>query len=227
MSHISQIAVVERHALVRRGLVSLLESSPLVQLVAVAADCTELRSRTLGRRLDVVVYGAPAQTRLSLAEAVSALSAQGRVLVVAEFAGWQPVSDALRAGAFGCVSKEADEEELLRAVQTVAQGGLHVAAALADRLHEELRQPSAASLPALPQREMEALRWLATGLTHSQIARRMNLTEATVSTYVKRVRNRLNVGNKADLTRKAIELGLLGDEPPGAADRITHFPPAA
>ncbi|MEK8143043.1 LuxR C-terminal-related transcriptional regulator [Streptomyces sp. M10(2022)] len=44
------------------------------------------------------------------------------------------------------------------------------------------------------------------------MARRMDLTEATVSTYVKRIRNKLNVGNKADLTRKAIELGLLHDQ---------------
>jgi DNA-binding NarL/FixJ family response regulator len=149
------------------------------------------------------------------------------VVVVAEFACGLPVSDALYAGAFGCVSREADEEELLRAVQTVAQGGLYVAAGLADRLHDELRQSSTAPLPALPQREMEALRWLAAGLTHGQIARRMNLTESTVSTYINRVRNRLNVGNKADLTRKAIELGLLGDEPRQAVDDLARLHPAA
>lgn len=62
---------------------------------------------------------------------------------------------------------------------------------------------------ALAPRESEALGWLAVGLTHRQIAGHMGLTEATVSTYVKRIRSKLNVGNKADLTRAAIELGLL------------------
>jgi ATP/maltotriose-dependent transcriptional regulator MalT len=58
----------------------------------------------------------------------------------------------------------------------------------------------------------------AAGLTHRQIARRMMLTEATVSTYVKRIRNKLGVGNKADLTRKAFELGLFPEHHDAATD---------
>ncbi|MBY8889480.1 LuxR C-terminal-related transcriptional regulator, partial [Streptomyces sp. PTM05] len=60
-----------------------------------------------------------------------------------------------------------------------------------------------------------------TGLTHSQVARRMSLAETTVNTYVKRIRSKLNLGNKADLTRKAVQLGLL-DETDAA--RTEHFP---
>jgi DNA-binding NarL/FixJ family response regulator len=128
------------------------------------------------------------------------------------------VTAALRAGAHGCVSRQADETELLTAVATVADGGVHVSPELAERLHRELRQPQAGAPPALARREIETLRWLAAGLTHRQIARRMALTEATVSTYVKRIRNKLGVGNKADLTRKAFELGLFpeDDRPPSS-----------
>ena len=61
----------------------------------------------------------------------------------------------------------------------------------------------------LAPRESETLGWLAVGLTHRQIAGHMGLTEATVSTYVKRIRSKLQVGNKAELTRMAIGLGLL------------------
>ncbi|MGW1726754.1 LuxR C-terminal-related transcriptional regulator [Streptomyces sp. NPDC002306] len=205
---LSQIAVVEQHSLVRLGLKTLLSGSSLLRVAALAADPGQLPDPA-AQRLDVIVYGAPAQTGAELARAVDALTAHGRVLVVADFAGWQPVTDALRAGAYGCVSKQAGEQELLRAVETVALGGLHVAPGLATRLHRELQRPAGTPAPALAHREREALRLLATGLTHGQIARRMGLTEATVSTYVKRIRNKLNVRNKADLTRKAIELGLL------------------
>jgi DNA-binding NarL/FixJ family response regulator len=208
---IPQIAVVEQHSLVRLGLENLLSGSSLLRVVALAADPTGLPDPA-AQRLDVIVYGAPAQPDPSLAKTVDALAAIGRVLVVADFAGWQPVTEALRSGAFGCVSKQAGEQELLRAVETVALGGLYVASGLATRLHHELRRPAGTPVPALAHREQEALRLLATGLTHGQIARRMGLTEATVNTYVKRIRNKLNVRNKADLTRKAIELGLLHDD---------------
>jgi DNA-binding NarL/FixJ family response regulator len=105
---------------------------------------------------------------------------------------------------------------------------MHLDAGLARRLHSELRRPATAPASALARRELETLRWIAAGLTHGQIARRMDLTEATVSTYVKRIRSKLNVGNKADLTRKAIELGLLPDDVRGVPSlRIPRCPPAA
>ncbi|MFI9382488.1 response regulator transcription factor [Kutzneria sp. NPDC052558] len=63
--------------------------------------------------------------------------------------------------------------------------------------------------PRLGRREVEALRWVAQGLTHRQIGTRMGLTEETVNTYLKRVRSKLGAHNKALLTRRAIELGYL------------------
>jgi DNA-binding NarL/FixJ family response regulator len=234
MPHISQIAIVERHGLVRRGLESLLASSPLLSLVAVVAEPSQLAAT--GARADVIVFGPAGQTEGSLTEVIGELATLGRVLVIADFDDRQLVTVALRAGAYGCVCKQTDDDELLCAVGTVARGGVHVAPGLAARLHAELRQPSVGPPPTLARREAETLRWLAAGLTHGQIARRMALTEATVSTYVKRIRNKLNVGNKADLTRKAIELGLLQKEAATEAapsyeimrdDRIPRIPPAA
>ena len=163
-----------------------------------------------------------------MGEVVGRLAAHGRVLVASDFDGGESVTDTLRAGAHGCVSRQADDDELLRAVATVSGGGIHIDARLAPRLHTELRQSRATPASALARREVETLRWIAAGLTHGQIARRMDLTEATVSTYVKRIRSKLHVGNKADLTRKAIELGLLEEKP--RADPplgIPRLPPAA
>ncbi|MEV6536989.1 response regulator transcription factor [Streptomyces sp. NPDC051639] len=205
MPHIVTIAVVEHHSLVRRGLASLLSGLPLAELIAVVAEPSEL-NRVLPRP-DVVVLGPPPGSERSLEVAVDHLAGLGKVLVVADFT--RPlVTTALRAGAFGCVTRESGDDELVEALTTVARGGVHISPALAPRLRAELRAPSMAAPAVLARREVETLRWLAAGMTHRQIARRMDLTEATVSTYVKRIRNKLGVGNKADLTRKAIELGL-------------------
>ena len=63
-----------------------------------------------------------------------------------------------------------------------------------------------ADLRGLGPREVETLRWIPHGLTHAEIARRMGLTLATVNTYAKRIRGKLKVGSRSDLTRIAIEL---------------------
>ncbi|MEU9407522.1 response regulator transcription factor [Streptomyces sp. NPDC048281] len=192
----------------RRGVRSLLASHPLLDLVASVADPEQLD--VTGGVVDVIVLGPNPRTGRSLDEVIHELAEQGRVLLYADFTNRQSVTDALRAGAYGCVSRQSDDDGLLHAVGTVLRGGIHVAPELARRLHTELHEPSAAtSSLTLAPRETEALRLLAAGLTHGQIARRMELAEATISTYIKRIRSKLGVGNKADLTRKAIELGLL------------------
>jgi DNA-binding NarL/FixJ family response regulator len=222
MPRIWHVAIVEQHALVRRGLTSLLSASPRTRLAASVAEPGELAdalaksgpAEPAGPEpcLDVVVLGLSARSDGTRKEVVEEVRGLGRVLVVADFTDGGPVAAALRAGAHGCVSRLSDEGELLSAVETVARGGIHVDPVLAGHFHAELRRPrTAAAPPELARREVETLRWLAAGLTHRQIARRMALTEATVSTYVKRIRSKLGVGNKADLTRKAFELGVLRD----------------
>ncbi|WP_227025094.1 LuxR C-terminal-related transcriptional regulator [Streptomyces tsukubensis] len=206
------IAIVEHHNLVRRGLVDLVSEAsdgPLLRVVSVVAEPWQLDPAAPAP--DVIILGPSPVAEKDLPDTVAELAPRGRILVVSDFTGAPRVAGALRAGAYGCVSRRVDDEELLLAVRTVARGGLHVSPGLAPKLHAELGQSTTASLPALARRERETLGWLASGLTHGQIARRMDLTEATVSTYVKRIKNKLNVGNKADLTRKAIELGLLHD----------------
>jgi DNA-binding NarL/FixJ family response regulator len=114
---------------------------------------------------------------------------------------------ALQGGLHALLTRESGTEELIAAVRTAAIGGIYVAAELFDSVVDRTTR-SGAVRQSLTIREIETLKWIAEGLTHREISRRMGLTEATVSTYIKRIRHKLNVGNKAELTRRAIELGL-------------------
>lgn len=100
--------------------------------------------------------------------------------------------------------------DLVLAVEAVRRGGVYVTAELLAVLPGPA---TTAREPRLTDREAETLRWVAQGLTHSQIGRRMGLTESTVNTYVKRIRAKLHAGNKAELTRRAIELGFVTRSP--------------
>ncbi|MBY8887062.1 DNA-binding response regulator, partial [Streptomyces sp. PTM05] len=157
-SLVPQVAIVERNTLVCRGWESLLSRRSQVRLSAVACEPSAL-TPARGGGYDVIVYGVPQNCR-AFTEKVETLVGQGRVLVLMDLSHRQPVTGVLRLGAFGCVDRRAGESEVLSAVETVAEGGIHVAAGLAGRLHAELRQFAAPGL-VLARREAETLRWLA------------------------------------------------------------------
>lgn len=115
---------------------------------------------------------------------------------------------ALHAGSRAFLTRESDVDELLLAVRIAADGGVHLTAELTRHLVAQTSKDTGDRRP-LSRREVETLRWVAAGLTHSQVSHRMSISEATVSAYVKRIRGKLNAGNKADLTRLAIELGYV------------------
>ena len=102
--------------------------------------------------------------------------------------------------------RRSTHDTMASAVHVVAAGGLHLCESLVDRFHHELNRPLGADLHGLGLREVETLRWIAGGLTHAEIGRRMGLTRVTVNTYAKRIRGKLKVGSRSDLTRIAIEL---------------------
>ncbi|MEV4352434.1 LuxR C-terminal-related transcriptional regulator, partial [Actinoplanes sp. NPDC049596] len=102
------------------------------------------------------------------------------------------------------ITRRGAATDLLPAVEAVRRGAAYVAGELLAAL-------PVARAPRLTEREAETLRWVAQGLTHGQAGQRMGLSESTVDTYVKRIRAKLLAGNKAELTRRAIELGYVTD----------------
>jgi DNA-binding NarL/FixJ family response regulator len=114
----------------------------------------------------------------------------------------------LRAGASGVISKRESGERIVRAVHAVTSGarlspGEWTAPPVIERTE--------ASGYHLSEREEQVLRQIARGLTHGQIATRLGISPHTVDTYVKRIRAKLGVGNKAELTRAALLGHLTGD----------------
>jgi DNA-binding NarL/FixJ family response regulator len=109
----------------------------------------------------------------------------------------------LQAGAMGVVSKGKSGDEIVAAMRMVTSGTRVCAT------EDELARSAQATAadPALSEREGQVLRQIAHGLTHAQIATRLGISLHTVDTYVKRIRAKLGVGNKAELTRAAL-IGL-------------------
>jgi two-component system, NarL family, nitrate/nitrite response regulator NarL len=212
-SSMTRVALVDDHPLARRGLQVILEDAGIRVVFAVTAP-TDFPAGWAGD-VDVVLLDLYHNGGESCFSVIAELQSVTRVLVISASGRPQDVLGAIRFGACGYVTKLAEPSMLVAAVQTVAGGGFALSPQLADFLQSELpgqgNDPRSAAMPPhgtrvrLSPREEQALELIARGLTHAQTASRMGVSRATVDTYVERIRGKLQVGNKAELTRAAME----------------------
>ncbi|MGW5327584.1 response regulator [Streptomyces sp. NPDC004014] len=203
--------IIDDHPLARMGIAQILTSSGRVQVAAAVASPAELAAVLDEASPDVVVCDLYHDGERACLDAVAALAAAQRTLVISASGRPDDVIGVIRAGASGYITKHADPALLVGAVETVAAGGFALSPQLADILHADFgrgagrRSDAATASSALSPREEQALSLIADGLTHAQVATRMGVTRKTVETYVERIRGKLQVGNKAELTRAALE----------------------
>jgi DNA-binding NarL/FixJ family response regulator len=216
---IADVAVVAGSGLTRAGIAQVLERCRGLRVTAAVTTSAELIA--LGQRPDLIVWDQASNPGGDPTEIIGELARHAPVLVIA---GPGPATDTLallRAGARSLVTGHASDTEFLAAVEATSRGIACLTTDHASQLMSEFRTQQPAGI--LSRREIETLRLIADGYTHRQVARRLGLTEETVNTYVKRIRGKLNAGNKAELTRMAIDLGYTTSRrdadprPPGIA----------
>ncbi len=193
----------------RSGLEQLAAAVPGLTVAASVASVDDLGQS--GAAYDVVVLDVPMLEDGGSLKTVTRMAEISRPLVVSSWDRPPSLLAVVRAGAYGCVTRQSSHRTVACALSVVAAGGFYLCEQLVHRFQRELNRPPRADPHGLAPREIETLQWIARGLTHGQIATRMGLSQATVNTYAKRIRGKLKVNNKAELTRIAIELGHLGE----------------
>ncbi|MCG5212320.1 response regulator transcription factor [Streptosporangium sp. KLBMP 9127] len=165
-------------------------------------------------RPDVVVLDLqlPDMTGVEVAGRLAAGEHPPRVLVLSASAEQEDVLEAVKAGASGYLVKSASRPEFLDAVRRTAEGDAVFTPGLAGLVLGEYRrlaaQPAADDGPRLTDRETEVLRLVAKGLSYKQIADRLVLSHRTVQNHVQNTLNKLQLHNRVELVRYAIERGL-------------------
>ncbi|MCB0950425.1 MAG: response regulator transcription factor [Mycobacterium sp.] len=142
---------------------------------------------------------------------VLAVSPASRILVLSASDEHDDVLEAVKAGAIGYLVKSASKQELAAAVRATAQGRAVFTPGLAGLVLGEYRRiarDAAPAGPTLTERETEVLRYVAKGLTAKQIASRLSLSHRTVENHVQATFRKLQIGNRVELARYAIEHGL-------------------
>jgi DNA-binding NarL/FixJ family response regulator len=222
-----RVMVVDDHPMWRDAVARDLAEAGF-EVVATAADGREALARLPAARPDVLVLDLqiPEPNGVAVTAAAVATQPPTRVLVLSASGERGDVLEAVKAGAAGYLVKSASRTELVEAVHRVAAGDTVFTPGLAGLVLGEFRRladgPQAEpDSPRLTERETEVLRLVAKGLSYKQIAERLVLSHRTVQNHVPNTLRKLQMHNRVQLVRYAIEQGL--DEQP--AERPAGGPP--
>jgi DNA-binding NarL/FixJ family response regulator len=197
------VAIIDDHPLYRQGLAMAIEQADDFTLVADAESVEDFDRRDV--TVDVVLLDLHLPG-IKGAEGVAHICARGpKVIVVSAAGAADDVIDALAAGAAGYLTKDAEAEDIRRAVRAVASGQTYVSPTLASYLINA-NKPRAASLEhQLSPRELEILALVAAGETDRDIAKQLFIATATVYSHLERIRDKTGARRRAQLTRLYLE----------------------
>lgn len=209
-----RILLVDDHAVLRAGIHVLLETQPDLEIIGEAGDGREavVRARELQPDVALLDIAMPGLDGLTAAREIKAACPNTRILFLTQHENKEYLLPALKLGASGYVLKRAEGDELITAIRTVHAGGTFLDPAIAGTVVGEIsRDQNAQADPfdSLSEREREVLVMLARGDTYQQIAEVLFISPKTVDYHRTNLMRKLGLRNRAELTRFAIQRGLL------------------
>ncbi|MFN2158029.1 MAG: response regulator [Anaerolineae bacterium] len=207
-----RVLVADDHAVVRRGVVQILDEAPDLVAAGEASTGREVLQQVQENDYDVLVLdiGMPDGSGLEVLHQLRTLRPELRVLILSMYPERQYALRALKAGAAGYLTKESAPDELVAAVHRIAQGGKYITQSLAEELTAALvGEAEQTPEEILSDREFQVVCMLAEGKTIAAIASELALSVKTVSTYRARVLEKLNLSNTAEIIRYAFEHKLV------------------
>jgi DNA-binding NarL/FixJ family response regulator len=208
------VFLVDDHALLREGLRALIELQPDMRVVGEAADGSQAVAAVLDVRPDVVVMDIN-MPELNGAEATKQIKAGApsvHVLALTAHEDGEYVQLLLNAGATGFLLKRAAAADLVQAIRAVGAGRMYLNTSMAaqqPKTEVARPKPSPAADSILSGREIDVMRRIALGYSMKRIAAELNLSPRTLETYKARAMEKLDLTNRADVVRFALQQGWL------------------
>lgn len=207
-----RILVVDDHALVRKGLVALLDVKPGVEVIGEASDGDEAVQMAKALNPDVILLDLvmPNKDGITALQEIRQHNKDTKVLILTSFTEESKVKAAMDAGANGFQLKDSTPAELLTSIQVVHQGGFIAHSKFSKRIFQGFDNDK--PLPAsgeLTERELAVLQKVALGYTNREIAAMLSISDRTVSTHVSHILSKMDVDNRVKAAMKAMNDGLI------------------
>ena len=206
------VLLVDDHSIVRQGLKNLIALEGDLTVTGEASSGLEAIKLVRANKYDIVVLdiSMPDKNGVDTLHDLKHVAPDLPVLMLSGYAEAQYALNLIRNGCKGYLSKDADSDEIIKAIRTIANGKRYISAELAELMSEQLSHPSEKQLhEMLSDREFQVFFKLASGLSPTEIGVELNISVKTVSTYRSRILEKMSLKTNADLTYYAIKNGLI------------------
>jgi len=212
-----RILLADDHAILRAGLRLLLDAEPDMVVIDEVATGEDAVDRVKLLKPDVVIMDLfmPGMGGLEATQKIAELDVGTRVLVLTVHAEEEYLLPVLEAGGSGYVTKTSADQDLVRAIRTVARDEVFLYPSAAKLLLQGYRtadDPGEDPLSPLSEREREVLGFTAAGYSSAEIGKKLFISPKTVDTYRSRIMEKLGLTHRSDLVRFALKTGLLKSE---------------
>ena len=204
-----KILTIDDHEVVRRGIKDMFtEDSATFGEARSGAEALDM-VRKQPWDIAVLDISLGGRSGLEVLTELKQLRPRMPVLILSMHAEDQYAVRAFKAGASGYINKASSGEELRRAILKIIKGGQYVGSSLAEKIVLQLSQPGKVPHESLSNREFEVLCSIASGKTVTEIASTLSLSNKTISTYRRRILDKMDMRTNAELTHYAIRNGLV------------------
>lgn len=200
-----RLLIIENQTLVRVGIRTILSSQSDFEIVSESETGAEGLAAFRELKPDVTILSLrlPDSCAIDVLDQYFADNKRAKILILAEHAGDSEISRSLKKGAAGYICKDISENELIKAIRTVAAGGKYIPNEIAEILSENIGQEE------LTPSERKILQQIVAGKANKEIAYDSNISENTVKTHVKNVFEKLGVSDRTSAATLAIKRGLV------------------
>jgi len=204
-----KILTIDDHEVVRRGIKEMFTEETAT--FGEARSGAEALALVRKQQWDIAVLDISLGGRsgLEVLTELKQLRPRMPVLILSMHAEEQYAVRAFKTGASGYINKASSGEELRQAILKIINGGQYVGPALAEKMVLQLSQPAKVPHESLSNRELEVLCSIASGKTVKEIAVNLSLSDKTISTYRRRILDKMDMRTNAELTHYAIRNGLV------------------
>jgi DNA-binding NarL/FixJ family response regulator len=195
-----RIILADDHAVVLAGLCSLLQIEEDIEVVGAASDGIQLLELLRAQRPDVVMldWQMPGMGGMTCLERIHQTGIPARVLVLSAFSDGDTLQAALEAEADGFALKTEPPQQVIAAIRQVYNGQLVFPQAARRWLRTRRQPPATTSADELSEREAAVLALVAQGLTNTQIAQRLSISDNTVKFHLQNIYSKLGVTNRTE-----------------------------
>lgn len=220
---VTKILVADDHALVREGIIALLNLHDDIEVLAEAADGKETIDKTAKLRPDIVLMdiAMPGLGGLEATLEIKKAQPDVKILVLSQYDDKEYVSRLLKAKVSGYILKHAVGTDLVSAIRAVARGEFYLYSSIASSLVDDYLNKGEAAVEdpyeRLTDREKQVLKLVAEGQTHKEVANLLHISAKTVVAHWSNIQEKLGIRSRAEIIKFAIRRRIITMDPQPSA----------